>query len=494
LIWRNSLSKSRITRCGFFVPVFPKLLPIAGVWDGLQNMNMKANLLVPGMALAIGLGIGFGMGKSGAGSAGGTAGAEANARTRSGDRSGAGDDGASDREKKARSVEDIYQRPGQSNRIQGLLDFYSNLGADQFSTEAEKLEALPFNERILASVLLFGKWAEVDPTAAMAFTDSMGMAGAFVRPTVLQGWASTDPVNAAKYYTENPAQFAMMNIMGGRSARGMGGQGAGGIIAGEWAKQDPAGAMEWASGLKSNNADAMTAVITQVAKSDPAKAAEMVGGMAAGDQGGAYETIARQWGAKSFTEAAAWANGLPEDQRGGAMSAAIEGLAQSDPVSAAAEISKMTDADARRDAVPTVAKNYARSDVRGSIDWLSSLDDDDAKIDSMREVMPIWASSDNDAAVGFIKAQTSPKVKDSAAESYIWSNRSSKPAELVEVAGMITDDGSRSRATGIVAARWMQEDKAAATEFINGSSAINEDMKERLLSGRPMWGGDRRGR
>jgi hypothetical protein len=85
-------------------------------------------------------------------------------------------------------------------------------------------------------------------------------------------------------------------------------------------------------------------------------------------------------------------------------------------------------------------------------------------------------------------------VKDSAAESYIWSNRSSKPAELVEVAGMITDDGSRSRATGIVAARWMQEDKAAATEFINGSSAINEDMKERLLSGRPMWGGDRRGR
>lgn len=457
-------------------------------------MSMKANLLIPGAALAIGLGIGFGVGKSGTGSAGETADSGANARTRSADRSGTGGDGVSAREKTARSVEDIYQRPGQSNRIQGLLDFYSNLSADQFSIEAEKLEALPFNERILASVLLFGKWAEVDPTAAMSFTDTMGFAGAFVRPTVLQGWASTDPVNAAKYYTENPAQFAMMNMMGGRGARGMGGQGAAGIIAGEWAKQYPAGAMEWAAGLKSNNADAMTAVIAQVAKSDPAKAAEMVGGMATDDQGDAYETIALQWGAKSFTEAAAWANSLPEDQRGGAMSAAIEGLAQSDPVSAAAEISKMTDADARRDAVPTVAKNYARSDVRGSIDWLSSIDDDDAKIDSMREVMPIWASADNNAAVDFIKAQTSPVVKDSAAESYIWSNRSSKPAELVEVAGMITNEGSRNRATGIVAARWMQEDKAAATEFINGTDSINDDMKQRLLSGRPMWGGDRRGR
>ena len=157
----------------------------------------------------------------------------------------------------------------------------------------------------------------------MAFTDTMGFAGAFVRPTVLQGWASTDPVNAAKYYTENPAQFAMMNMMGGRGARGIGGQGAAGIIAGEWAKQDPAGALEWASGLKSNKGDAMNAVITQVAKSDPAKAAEMVGGMEAEEQGDAYAMVARQWGSKSFAEAAAWANGLPEDQRGAAMSAII---------------------------------------------------------------------------------------------------------------------------------------------------------------------------
>jgi hypothetical protein len=58
---------------------------------------------------------------------------------------------------------------------------------------------------------------------------------------------------------------------------------------------------------------------------------------------------------------------------------------------------------------------------------------------------------------------------------------------------MITDEGDRNRATGIVAARWMQEDKEGATEFINGTSAISPEMKERLLSGQPMWGGRDRG-
>ncbi len=455
---------------------------------------MKTNFLIPGIALAIGLGVGFGIGKGGDAATGETSASGNEVRTRAGDRS-TDQNSAAARKSKNRTLDEIYRQPGQSNRVQALLDFYANLGPGEFQSEAEKLESLPFSERILASVLLFGKWAEVDPTAAMAFTDTMGMGGAFVRPTVLQGWASTDPVNAAKYYTENPAQFAMMNMMGGgRGGRGMGMSGPGGIIAGEWAKQDPAGAMEWAKGLKTNSGDAMTSVVSEVAKTDPKKAAEMAASMDEGSRSGAYETIAKQWGASNFSEAQAWANGLPEDQRGKAMASAIAGLAQTSPELAATEIGKMTDADARREAVPTVAKSYAREDVRGSMDWLNSLDDDAAKRDSMREVMPIWASSDSSAALEFVKSQTSPEVKDSAAQSYVWSNRTSSPAELVEVAGMIADDQDRGRATGVVAARWMQEDKEAATNFINGSDAMDDRMKERILSGGSMWGGRGRGR
>lgn len=454
---------------------------------------MKTSILIPGVALAIGLGVGFGLGKNGG--TGSTSDTTADGvTTRAGDR--VSQTGlAGDRKNKPRNLGEIYAIPGQSSRVQALLDFYSNLGPGEFQAEAEKLESLPFNERILASVLLFGKWAEVDPNAAMAFTDTMGMAGGFVRPTVLQGWASTDPVNAAKYYTENPAQFAMMNMMGGRGARGgMGMQGPGGIIAGEWAKQDPAGAMEWAQGLKTNSGEAMVSVVSEVAKTDPKKAAEMAASMDEGSRGGAYETIAKQWGASNFSEAQAWANGLPEDQRGAAMAAAISGLAQKNPELAAMEIGKMTDMKARSEAIPTVVSPYARRDPQGSMTWLKSLNDDDAVRDSMREVMPIWAAADSAAALDFVKSQTSPQVRDSAAQSYVWSDRTSSPQELMAVAGMITDERDKSRTTGMVAARWLQEDKEAATKFISGSDAMSDNVKERLLSGGSPWGDRGRGR
>jgi hypothetical protein len=457
---------------------------------------MKASLLLPGAALAIGLGVGFGIGKSGGSAEDDVAKFEKELRTKNGERGGGDGDANDSNARRPRSVDEIYRMPGQSDRIRSLLDYYSGLGPDEFRTEAEKLDGLPFNERLLASVLLFGKWAEVDPTGAMAFTDTLGFAGALVRPTVLQGWASTDPVNAAKYYSENTAQFAMMNMMGGGRGRGgMGVQGPAEIIASEWAKQDPEAAMKWASGLSSNKENAIAAVISEIAKKDPSNAASMAAKMEGAAQAAAYETIAKQWGAKNFSEATSWVNGLPAEQRGQAMAAAIEGLASSNPQLAAAEVTKMTDEESIRDVVPIVAKNLARSDVQGSMDWLNGISSDDAKQDAMRDVMPIWAATDSKAAVDFIKKQTSPAVKDQAAETYIWSNRNSSPSELVEVAGMISDEGGRSRATGIVAARWMQEDKEAATQFINGSDTISADMKERLLSGGSMWGErGRRGR
>ncbi len=99
---------------------------------------MKTNILIPGVALAIGLGVGFGVGKNGGDAEGKEIAAAGETRTRSGVR-GMDRDGESARDKKVRSVDEIYRKPGQSNRAQALLDFYSNLSPDQFQSEAEKL-------------------------------------------------------------------------------------------------------------------------------------------------------------------------------------------------------------------------------------------------------------------------------------------------------------------------------------------------------------------
>ena len=237
-------------------------------------------------------------------------------------------------------TEEISRMPGNSTRIQSLLEFYAGLTPGQLEEEARKLENLPMNERIMASFLLFGRWAEVDAPAAMAFSNTMGFTGMFVRPTILQSWASVDPANAASYYAANPREFAMMGMIGG--GRGpMGGQGPASIIASEWARQDPAAALAWAGSLSTEKNQAMNAVIGEVAKSDPRKAAGMLASMEGGDLAGAYQSVAKQYGALDFGEAQTWIRTLPADEQAGALAAAIGGLSNKDPEAAAKQVSQM---------------------------------------------------------------------------------------------------------------------------------------------------------
>jgi hypothetical protein len=193
---------------------------------------MKNSWIFPVAALVVGVAGGYISGKNS--TSGGDSTASENAARRPHSASRFENPAAEQNGKRANrptSIEEILRKPGNSDRIKALLDFYAGLTPSQLEEEARKLENLPMNERIMASILLFGRWAEKDPTAAMAFSNTMGFTGMFVRPTILQSWASVDPANAAKYYQTNPREFAMMGMMGG--GRGpMGGQGPASIIAG----------------------------------------------------------------------------------------------------------------------------------------------------------------------------------------------------------------------------------------------------------------------
>src|SRR5690606_15533397 len=124
------------------------------------------------------------------------------------------------------SVEDVMREPGQLARMQALMELYSGMDAAQLEAEAGKLDGMPMAQRMMASFLLFGRWGEVDPKGALAFANTMGFQGAFIRPTVLQSWASVDPANAAKYFSENPREFAAMGFGPGGGGPGGGDSGA----------------------------------------------------------------------------------------------------------------------------------------------------------------------------------------------------------------------------------------------------------------------------
>lgn len=455
---------------------------------------MKNPWIFPAVTLLVGAVGGYISGKNTGPSGEQNTTESATVKTRASNRPDSAMADAGKRSKRPAGVAEIGRMPGSSNRIQALMDFYAGLTPDQMEEEARKLEDLPMNERLMASFLLFGRWAEVDPTAAMAFSNTMGFAGGFVRPTILQSWASVDPANAAKYYAENPREFSMMGMMGG--GRGpMGGQGGASIIASEWAKQDPAAAMAWANSLTTEKSQALSAVVGEVAKTDPAKAAQMLAGVDATDNDRAFRTVAEQYGASNFSDAQAWIKTLPADQQDGAMAAAISGLSKNDPQAAAKQVALMADGDSKNRAVSDVVSALARQDPQAAADFLSKQGSEQAQRDSMRDLMPTWVNQNASAALTYATSLPEGNVRDSALQSYVWSNNSAAPADLVQVAESITDERDRSRTVGITVSRWMREDPVAAKAYVEQSTSIPDDAKQRLLEGGNMWGGGRgRGR
>lgn len=357
-----------------------------------------------------------------------------------------------------------------------MFEYYESLSIDQFEEEAGKMDELPLGDRILASFLLFSRWAEVDPTAAMAYTNTMGWGGFMVKPTVLQSWASVDPANAARYYSDNPREFAMMGMGRGRMSGESGSQ----VIASEWAKQDPEAALAWANTLTSDKDRAIEGVMSEIAKTDPAKAAQMLSSVDSEVAERSIETIASYYGASNFAEAQAWIQTLPAEQQAAAMASAISGLAKSDPQGAAAQVALMPDSDQKNRAVADVVEVMAKTSPESAAEFLSQNASEGAQERSMRELIPQWVAKDPNAALTYAAGLPKGEVRDSALQSYVWSNQQAEPAELIKVVESIDGERDRDRAMWVTTRRWMQEDPDAAKAYIEQSDMVSDRIKQGL--------------
>jgi len=391
--------------------------------------------------------------------------------------------------KRPRSVEDVMREPGQLARMQALMELYAGMDAAQLEAEAGKLDGMPMAQRLMASFLLFGRWGEVDPKGALAFANTMGFQGAFVRPTVLQSWASVDPENAAKYFSENPREFTTMGFGPGRG--GPGGDSGASVIAAEWAKLDPEAALAWANGLTGRDKSAaLNSVIAEMATKDPTKAAQVAATLTGDDQARAYSEIAAKWSSTDFAAAEAWIATLPAESRDRAMASALESLALTDPEGAAAKVASLPEGRDKDRAIEDIAGPWARKDPAAAAAWVSQQQTEDID-DAIRPVMSSWASTDPTAALKWIEALPQGELKDESTATYIWSNRTGDRASSVTLAETIEDEGTRNRTLWMTYDGWMREDREAATAAVQSSTTLSDEAKERLINnqgGRGRWG------
>ncbi|MEK7952763.1 hypothetical protein [Luteolibacter soli] len=450
---------------------------------------MKNTATIGIAALLAGAAGGYFAGKAGSPDATATTAAESAMRdTKTSLRPGAASAGES--KKGVRSVKEALSEPGQMARMQSLMDLYAGMNADQLQEAAGKLEELPMAQRIMASMLLFSRWGEVDPQGALAHAATLGPGGFFARPTILQSWASSDPANAAKYFSEHPGDFANMGFGG----PGGGGEGGAGTIAAEWAKLDPTAAIAWANSLNGNNqTNALRSIITELAGTDPTKAAQIVTTLPADEQGRAYGDIAEKIASKDFAAAETFIAGLPADVRDRALSNALNALARTDPQAAAAKLSGMAEGNDRDRAISGIADGWARQDPAAAAAWLSQQTSDNMD-NAVRSVVSSWAGRDSAAALSWIQSQPQGDLRDEAVGTYIWTSRNSDPQSTMQLAESITDENTRNRSVFMATRRWMQQDRDAATAYIQQSTTLSDDAKQNLLDagnngGRGGWGG-----
>jgi hypothetical protein len=269
-----------------------------------------------------------------------------------------------------------------------------------------------------------------------------------------------------------------------------GGRGGVSIIGAEWARQNPAAAMAWASSLAEGSTEAISAVVGEVAKLDPAKASKMLAGMTGEDFNEAFQSVARSYGAKNFQEAQAWIKSLPADQQDEAMAAAIGGLSSDDEARAAAAQVKLLSYGAAKDrAVAEVVGDIARDDPKYAAEFLQDQGGDDAKRLSMRELMSSWVNKDAPNALAYAFALEAGDVRDSALQTYVMSNTAADPSQVILVAENIQDEGERIRSMSIAAARWMREDADAARVYVEQSQLLRKSDKNRILNGSGWFGG-----
>lgn len=441
-------------------------------------MKYNLQLAIPLLTLLIGSAGGYFLGQEKSHSSTGTTASPSELSSRSSTRSPDQTDSATKgNRRKTESLASILALPSQMQRVQAMMDFYAGLSPTELEEEARKLESLPMPERIMASYLLFAKWAETDPLNALAFSDKLGFTGMFAKPTIMQSWASVDPVNAAKFYQENPGQFAMMGMFGGRGP--MGGSAAS-IIAGEWAKQDPNAAMAWAKKLNSGEkGNAINSIIQQVAQQDSEKAIALAAGLEGEEKQRAHQQIAEAMGG-NWDKALSYIATLPTDEQAEAKRKAFEGLSKSNPERALSELSGFADGDARNSATRIVLGELSKEQPQQAFDYIISTGAE-KNSESIRPVMMNYARQDSAGAMAAIGKLPEGETRDRAIATYSFASTSTDYANGFNLAASIGDDEERQRALAVTSAKWMTSDPEAAKAAINQSTALSDEQKTRLL-------------
>lgn len=147
-------------------------------------------------------------------------------------------------------------------------------------------------------------------------------------------------------------------------------------VAGEWTKQNPAQAIEWAANLKdtSERTDALGNACIQISQSNPAQAVATAERFGVGKNDGILDNATQLWASQDPSAALGWAQGQPPgEQRDRLMTRIVFVEAQTAPSEAARFVSEEIPPGPMQDeAIISVLHQWGLRDSAGASAWVSN--------------------------------------------------------------------------------------------------------------------------
>ncbi len=343
-----------------------------------------------------------------------------------------------------------------------VLDFVDHLNPADARGVLNSFSKLPQNAVTdFAKKLVLSRWAEADPTAALAWAKGRTLydgRGADIA-TVFDAWtaknpaaalaavrqvddakardeiyqniftrlAATDPANALATLRSLPAGQQPLNAYGqifytwalqNPAAAAAAAQNLPPSLARNqamqqlaygWAQEDPAAALAWANThvpAGKSRTDALMSVLMSIAAQDPQKGTAYLGTLPDGPaKNSLIVSFAANWAASDPAAAIAWmdtvATGQIHDQ---ALQSILAQLSEANPARAADVLSQISLASVRDVALPQLASAWAQQDIQGALAWVQSLpkSDADARNQAFRNVVGTWSLTDPASAAAFV--------------------------------------------------------------------------------------------
>jgi hypothetical protein len=347
-------------------------------------------------------------------------------------------------------------------RIRALLAFADGVPTAEIAAAIKQLrESSPdWDPDTRAAIhLLLTRWAREAPDQALASLQTLDPTKQGSDATsILAGIAATDPQRAAKWLNDPANRMTAFPLIGHFLA---------GSIAKEWARQDPAAALQWASELPDNQrTGAYIGLMGTLASTDPDTAASLVTRLEdGGPRREAIKNIATLWAKNDPQAAMTWAASLTGDDRKSAMKEALGSWAGQEPLLAAKYLESLNAKEITADQLKAVAEPWLNHAPADAVNWVANRPGGDAKNDAMSGVMWRWTMTEPVAASTWLRAQAPSPARDSGIAGLALATFDSDPSSALSWAASISDEAKRTDAIQKGMTEWLKRNPAGAREW-----------------------------